>query len=372
MSCLLLLSLAAVAVVGLLSTARLETKGTAAWEGAYRARLAAFSGKELAYLKLSADRDYGGESNTALPDGAGTFDVTVTSTSPTERRVEVTGRHGSSVFHLESSVELEPKAFQWAVTALGNFKMEAGARLLGDAYAAGIFLGQESAVITGDVDLTGSRSILKDMDGEVISVDGNGVPHVEGEVRDGAENLSFVWPDLTSLRTTAQLQGQYYTGGSVVFHDEDLQGVVYLAPGTDADFENVTIRGILVAEPARSTPSVINDINQVDSLLSVKSGCYLKLEADPGVVEDVALLAPASGFVVDADGWADVQGIEIAGFWKVRVNGDGVFTGPVYVNGKFACRGPALLQAPASSRDAATAADLFPDSEVKETGYVEP
>ena len=371
-SCLLLLSLGSVVVVGLLSMTQLEVKSAAAWDRAYRTRLAALSGKEIVYLRLAADPEYGGDSNVALPDGAGTFDATVTKPCAQDRRVDVTGHLGDSVFHLISTAHLSPKAFHYVVTALGDFKLINGARMLGNVYAAGVFKGESSAVITGDVDLYGTHSILMDAGGDVVSVDGNAVPAVQGELTAGAGPLSFVSLDLAFLRFTALSQGQYYMGDTVEFKNQDLEGVVYLAPGTDAQFENVTIRGVLVAEAVTSTPSAINDITQAESLLTVREGAYLKLIAEPGVVEDVALLAPRSAFVVNADAWADIEGVEIAGFWKIRSGGNGVFTGPIYVNGKFACRGPARFQAPAFTRDSVYATVLFPDFDVQETGYIEP
>lgn len=370
--CLLLLSLGSVLAVGLLATQRLEVKGTAAWDQAYRARLAGASGKALAYLHLASDPGYGGETGTLLPEGAGSFDVTVTQTDLLDRAVDVTGRSGNAVFHLLSTAHLTPKAFRYTVTALGDFDLKGASRVMGDVYAAGVFQGESTAVITGDVSLYGSRTILTDVNGKVISVDGKAVPAIEGAVTDEAEALSLASCDLANLKLIAIGEGRYYGGKSVTFTNQDLTGVVYLGPGTDASFENVTIRGILVAEPQQSPPKMIPGLKQVDSKLIVKNGFYLKVIADPGVVEDAAILAPQSALVVENNAFVDVAGVAITGMTKVRALGEGVFTGPLYVNGKFVVLGDVRFQAPASTRDGAAAAALFPDFEVLETGYVEP
>jgi len=365
-----MLSLLSMVAIGFLAVSKTETEISAALDAGYRARLAAYSGKEITLLKLKTDPLYSGESGMAFPDSAGYADLAVASPRTFERDIESTGYCGAAKSVISVSSTIYPHHFEYAQVVCGDFVLEGYSKILGDLYVTGNIQGDQTAMITGDVHLYGDRAILTDVYGKVVSIDGYTVPEIGGDVLDCQKVLEPADWSLSSLKALALKQGQVYTTNQV-FKNRDLTGVVYLESGVDAVFQDVTIRGVLVMEAPSGFDQLIYGQDDAISKASIESGCYLKIISDAAVQQDLAVVAPASELEILSTAFLDVKGTLVAGYVDLRTGGDAVVTGTTIVHGLFKGYGEFTGQSPYETRDTDPPAVLFDDYTVKETEYAE-
>jgi len=243
-----------------------------------QAQMAALSGLDIAYRRLATDLEYEGETCTPFEAASGSVEISLTDLGGWHYEVLSQGVAGSA----ESLVCSQAIARQWVFTyplSVGRSLILRGeGRILGDAYVKESIRGYEPALIAGNLFMAGERDVRYNTENEPISVDGNSLPHMAGDVYDLAPDYEFPTLDLTDLRQKAIAAGQVYSG-RVRLRDIDLEGVVYLENcSRTPKLKNVTIDGVLVLDHV--------------SVLSVESDGYLKIRANDDACQNVAILAP--------------------------------------------------------------------------------
>jgi len=369
--CMLFLSLMAVLSIGFLNITKIETKISENWNNDYAARLAANSAKEVALLKLKTDITYTGEMGMIFPDTSGSSDISITTPFFLGREVTCNGKKDTARYDLRVMAKLYPRQFKYALAVCDELEFKDSSMVLGDLYVNDRIRADSTSKVDGTVDLAGDRTILKNLSEKPVSVDGDPLPSIEEEVSNNNIPLQPIGWDLGYLKTLAQGMGQVYSSNQK-FENQDFYGVVYLTAGINAEFKNVSIHGVLVAEPAIGSPQVFDSAGGTDSELIVKSNYNLKVISDPAIMENLAIIAPASNLKVEGNSVLETLGCVVAGFLEYQGNSAGSMTGPTLVNGRVDCDGDWIFQSSMLKRDQVPIAIVFPEYDVEEIEYTEP
>jgi hypothetical protein len=366
--CLLFLSLLGVTAIGFMTLTRSEIRVSQELDREYKARLSARSAQELALLKLASDPTYTGGTGLKLPWAGGKADIAVVPQGGFDHTIQCTGYYNDiTQFQIDQTLSFTPRTYKYALAVGGNLTMNSTSRVLGDVHVTGVFKGESTALVTGDVYMYGSRVILMNVSDEVTQVDGNSVPQVQGKIYTDQERLASMSSTLDALKTLAQAQGQYYTKKTTL-KDQDLQGVVYMEISNDIIFQDVTLRGVLVL---KNNP-VVPEFPPLQGIITVTGDTYLKIISDPAVLEDVAIIALDSNIIVESGAYLDVVGATYLGQGFLLPGGTGIFTGPTLVMGNILVDGNYLFQSPAALRDTNPDAVGFSDFEMTVSEYTEP
>jgi len=340
--CLFIFALLSLVAVGVVESGGIGNAISGVLQNNVQARLHAYSGIEMAYCRLSDDQEYAGETFmfSTSPD-TGT-DITVAPIDEVEYDVVSRGftTNAECVFHTQ--VDIRPRVFDYAVTVGNDMNMAGMARIMGDCFVADDAEGNSSAVITGDLDLT--------------KASGGDLPTVNGEVRITDLDITFPAYSMSDLRTQAQTDGYYHSGG--IFHvisNQDLTGVVFIESCWFIGFENVTIDGVLV----------LNSCYQ----FWVDDG-YLKVKRDVDIAGNTAILAPYVHFKTNPNTTVDIYGL--AYVRSAQLRGDGTFSGPVLVIENFrTLTGATRFQVPAELKGPEYGVIDFNEFRLTETLYEE-
>ncbi|MBU0754416.1 MAG: hypothetical protein KJ645_04710 [Planctomycetes bacterium] len=380
--CLFFLSLFGMTAIGFLTLTRTEVRISQALDEEFQARLAAQSAREYALMKIAADPDYTGETGIAFPKTGLSMDISVTPAGGLDHTLQCDGSCNDTRFVVRQTLTWTPRAYRFALAVGGDMDFKKNSRVLGDVYAFGEFKGEDTALITGDVYLYDSRVVLLDMGGDVIKVDGKEVPEIQGELYDDQDPLQQVEVDVTALQDLAGKGGMIITRNTTL-EDQDLTGVIFIMPGINVDFKNVTIHGLIVQPETMAAMEMkgavilggggVPEPIDVDGEICVKSGRYLKIIPDPAIVEDLAILAPVTKLKVEGGGaYLDAKGITIAGEGDFGGGGSAVMTGLTYFQGDFKADEDYLFQSPAAVRDTDPDAVNFIEYEMTVAEYSEP
>lgn len=361
--CLLFLSLVGLTAMGLLKLTRSELSLSHDLDLEYQTLLGARSGAEYALLKAASDEAYTGETVHTAEMGSWEIAVAPDGSNSMMRIVTTTNTMGALHDKIEQKVYLYPRHYNYALITAGNFRVNADCKILGDVYAAGVFQGNSGALIAGDVHLYGSRTLLKNVSDEVISVDGYSIPTVQGSVLAEQPYLNPPGWTFVALGVQALSDGQVYTSDTD-FKYQDYTGVIGLSNNARAEFTNVTLRGVLAGNTATNFTTIINSTGDAVSEIVVKGGCYLKIIADDTVAEDLAIIAPGYVLKVETDGYLDVQGSVYVGYIDLANDSYMTVTGTTMVHGMINSGGTFLGQSPYSLRNSDPEPIVFNEYEV--------
>ncbi|MFH2002213.1 MAG: hypothetical protein ABIK28_21255, partial [Planctomycetota bacterium] len=325
--CLLFLSLVGITALGLLELTRSEIGLSHELDNEYNALLAARCGIEFGLNKAQSSETYTGETIHTAESGSWEIQVKADDTNTLLRTVKCTATLGPIQSQITEQVYCYPRHYNYALILAGDFILKDRFKVFGDVYVAGELKGETGSLITGDVHLYQPRTLLSDIGGDVISVDGNTIPTVQGEVLDGQAYLAPAGWSLSVLKTAAAAKGQVYSSNQR-FENLDMTGVVYLEQGVNAEFRNVTIRGVLVGETAEGFSTIINSAGDSIGEIIVKNPYYLKIISDSTVAEDIGILAPGYKLNVEDNTDLDVLGTVYVGYVDLHSNGHMVVTGP--------------------------------------------
>jgi hypothetical protein len=369
--CLLFLSLISVVSLGLLDVTQSETRIAESWDKEYTALLAAQSAREIALLKLKTNGDYAGETLT-FPDGTSTAQVTVTTPYFLGRSVACTGNSGTAKYDFLVEAKLHPRHLWYALAVCGDLDLKQNSKVLGDLLVNYEMRAEATTKVAGNVELVGPRTLLFDMSEEIVSIDGNIPPEVEGEVTEENDTLLPLGWDLAALKALAEAAGQVFNGATKLTN-QTFYGVVYLNNSVKkVEFENVIVHGVIVVEPTIGSPQVFAAAGDTECEMVVKGGFSLKVIPDPTIEEDLAIIAPASTLKVESLAVLEALGCVLVGYGDFNTGSKGVVTGTTMVNGGVMCDGDIVFQAPTVTRDTAPTAIIFTQYDIEEVEYTEP
>jgi hypothetical protein len=348
-----------------------ETKVVESWDKDYLSRLAALSAREIALLKLKTDSNYVGETMT-FPDGAGTAKVSVTTPYILGRTVSCSGLFDSAKYDFTVEVKLHPRHLGYSLAVCDDLDLKNDAKVLGDLAVNDVVIADTTAKVAGTVDLSGTRTLLYDVSEKVVSIDGQTSPNVTESVSDGNETLKPLGWNLANLKTLAVDAGQLYAGNQF-FMDQTFNGVVYFTSTvTQVEFQDVSIKGVLVVEPAVGSPQVYATAGDTECTLIVKGGFGLKIIPDESIEKDLAVVAPACTLKVETNAVLEALGCVLVGYGDFASGCKGVVTGSTMVNGGVKCDGDLIFQAPAVIRETVPSAIVFTEFDIEELEYIEP
>lgn len=311
---LVMLSLLSLLAVSAIKVGGLGNSASEALVGRSQARMAAHSGVEIAYRRLAANPDYTGEICTPFRDSSCSIDISVTDLGNREFEVLSRGIDGQSECTVRTRTHAAEYVVRYPLCVGGDLELQGESGVLGDVYVENRINGTAPAVISGNVYLEGDRTLMSDLAGNIIFIDGADAPRIDGEAYANAPGVVFPSVNMSVLYDMAFAADQVYSG-SVVFEDRTFEGVVYIeGSGSSPCFADVVIKGLLVCDGV--------------SEIRVENG-LLKIHADENICPNTAVLAPDSGLMVATDGFMDIHGLSY--FESVDFQGGGTFTGPVVV-----------------------------------------
>jgi hypothetical protein len=319
-------------------------------------RLAALSGVEIAYERLTTNAEYLGEQCTPLGDLSCAVDITVTNLGEAEYEVVSRSTMGESESAVRTRARVQPFTIDYPLSVGGSLRMYGDAKVMGDTFVSDILCARPHCVFVGNMNLEGERVITYDPNGVPIKIDGYPIPDISGEIYPNTEPVQFPTVTLDELRALAVSQGQLYTS-TKHFTNKELTGVVYFeGTSTRPFFKDVTLKGVLVCDNV--------------SEIRVESG-FFKVRSDDDLCPNVAILAPSSNLWVDPHGELDVYGLTY--IHETDFQGKATFTGPVMAVEDLYSRPDSHLyfQFPSYMKDFVS--DFFEWSvlEVVETAYEE-
>jgi len=346
--CLFILSLICLLTLGVLNIGGIGSSVSSTLADRAQVRLAAISGIEVAYERLSADRDYTGEECALFTDSSCQVSIVVKPLGNSQYDVFSQANLGEVESFLRTRVETRPWISEYPLSVGGSVRMYGDARVMGDTYVSNVVTGKPHTQFLGDLYLRDTREILYDLDGNPVSIDGFPIPTINGAIRTNTEALSFPTVNLDGLKAIAIAQGQFYTK-TEHFENVDFKGVLFFQNDVARPFfKDVTIKGVLVCDKV--------------SEIRVESG-FFKIQSDDALCPNVAILAPNSNLWVDPNGILDVYGLSY--LHETDFQGKGTFTGPVLAQGDLYARPDSFLyfQFPSDMKDFNS--DFFEWSDIK-------
>jgi len=279
-----------------------------------QSHLAAQSGLDIAYERLSLDVDYSGEQCVPFRDSSCCIDISVTALADSEFEILSQGVAGNSETLIRATARAGSWISQYPLYVGRNLVLKGKSTVIGDVFVNNIVSGLSTALIQGNLYLTGDRDIQMSIDGYPTTIDGYSVPIVTRDVFINIPPVDVSIFTLSNLREMAVQSGQVYSGVQH-FTDLDFSGVVFIEGSqSKVCFEDVTISGLLVCDDATE--------------VRVESG-FFKIHCRDDICPNVAILAPESSLWVDPNGLIDMYGMTY--FNSADFQGSGTFTGPVVI-----------------------------------------
>lgn len=355
--CLFILSLISLLTLGVLNIGGIGVDASDALAERSQAHLAALSGVEIAYKNLAEDVNYGGETRTPFEDPDWTVEIVVNDLGNREYEVLSCGTVGESDCLIRTRASVTPWETDAPLTVGKDLDCRGSSKILGDCKVNGNVTGNKTAFITGDLYLPGDRNVQYDGDGTPVSIDGNFIPMIGGELVLNAPPSEFPTLVFDDLRTKAVEAGQLYQGNKFI-SETDLEGVVYFeGEGARIHLRNVTIKGVLVSDGAE--------------FVNVPPEDFLKIKCDDTVCPKVAILAPNTSLDIQNMARVEITGMSFVG--SSNFHGSGTFTGPLVIKDDlFAFPTTSLcLQYPSSMRIDTATEQVWTDYRVVELEYEE-